>query len=558
MILVLISWIIIFYCFFSFGIAFSDFLKLKTENAVLIVFTGMVAQLIFLTTAAFFINLGFIIFAVNLIISMLFHFYFIRDFKLNWNSIINDFRQFSIVSKLTFFVILISSAFKCAQIPFILDNESYYIQTIKWLNDYGFVKGLANLNIAFGQTSGWHILQSGFNFNFISNRFNDLNGFILVVCAFYLLSIFNLDYKKNKTFHWSIFILVFNVLTFQFINSPSPDLPVFLIGQLIFIYFLKNEITKNEIKIIILLFLFLCFAKITIAPFGLLIFYLIYNDKKQILFFLLSGSVFGILWILKNTILTGFPFYSLSFFPYECDWIVPKKLMENINYMIQNHEFLGIDNFQNFTIFEKFKIWLSFGGINGIFNKGIIILFIIIPFLKIFRKNLEFSILYVFILIHFITVYFLSPQFRFFLIDFIFLASVFLAEIIQFLKLTFKQVEIILISSAILPVFFIYIIDLKSLTENKYNQKTDKLSWQQIYLPEKNSKFYTFTFEKIKIGNLVFNSPKNNVFIYATGDGNLPCVNKNQVEYYKKKLHIVPQMRTKNLKDGFYSKKIKP
>lgn len=558
MILVLISWIIILYCFFSFGIGFSEFLKLKTENAVLIVFTGMVAQLIFLTIAAFFINLGFTIFAINLIISMLLHFYFIKNFKLNLNIIIHDFRQFSNVSKLIFFIILISSAFKCAQIPFILDNESYYIQTIKWLNDYGFVKGLANLNIAFGQTSGWHILQSGFNFNFISNRFNDLNGFILVVCAFYLLSIFNLEYKKNKTFHWSIFILVFNVLTFQFINSPSPDLPVFLIGQLIFIYFLKNEITKNEIKIIILLFLFLCFAKITIAPFGLLIFYLIYNDKKQILFFLLSGLVFGILWILKNTILNGFPFYSLSFLSYKCDWIVPEKLMESLNFMIQNHEFIGINNFQNLTIFEKFKIWLSFGGINGIFNKGIIMLFFIIPFLKIFRKNMKLRVLYVFILIHFITVYFLSPQFRFFLIDFIFLASVTLAQIIHFLKLTLKQVEIILISSAILPVFFIYLIDLNSLTENKFNQETDKLSWQQIYLPEKNSKFHDFTFKKIKIGNLVFNSPENNVFIYATGDGNLPCVNKNQVEYYKKKLHIMPQMRTKNLKDGFYSKKIKP
>lgn len=558
MILVLISWLFIFYSFLSFGIGFSNLLKLKVENSIFNVQLGMVAQLIFLTTAAFFVNLGFTIFAINLIISIVLHFYFIKDFKFKWNIILHDFRQFSIFSKLIFFVILISSAFKCAQVPFILDNETYYIQTIKWLNEYGFVKGLANLNIALGQTSGWHILQSGFNFSFISNRFNDLNGFLLIICTFYFLSVFNENYKKNKTYHWSIFILVFNVLTFQFINSPSPDLPIFLLGQLLFIYFLKNEIKTNEIKIVILLFLLLCFIKITIVPFGLLIFYLIYKDKKQTLFFVLSSFVFGILWIIKNTILTGFSFYSLSFLPYKCDWIVPEKLMESLNFMIQNHEFLGIDNFQNLTIIEKFKIWLSFGGINGVFNKVIIILFIVIPFLKIFRKNLKFKILYVLILIHFITIYYISPQFRFFLIDFIFLASVFLAEIIHFLKLTFKQVEIILISSIILSVFFIYLIDLKSLTENKFNQETDKLRWQQIYLPEKNSKFHDFTFEKIKIENLVFNTPDNNVFIYATGDGNLPCVNKNQVEYYKKKLLIIPQMRTKNLKDGFYSKQIKP
>ena len=230
---------------------------------------------------------------------MLLHFYFIKDFKLNWNIIINDFRQFSIVSKLTFFVILISSAFKCAQVPFILDNESYYIQTIKWLNEYGFVKGLANLNIAFGQTSGWHILQSGFNFSFISNRFNDLNGFILIICAFCYLNIFSYEYRKSKIYHWSIFILVFNVLTFQFINSPSPDLPIFLIGQLIFIYFLKNEITTNEIKIVIFIFLSLCFVKITIAPIGLLIFYLVYQFQFCSLFELMLQYYLKILIVLN-------------------------------------------------------------------------------------------------------------------------------------------------------------------------------------------------------------------------------------------------------------------
>ena len=31
--------------------------------------------------------------------------------------------------------------------PFIIDNETYYIQTIKWLNEYGFVSGLANLHL---------------------------------------------------------------------------------------------------------------------------------------------------------------------------------------------------------------------------------------------------------------------------------------------------------------------------------------------------------------------------------------------------------------------------
>lgn len=140
------------------------------------------------------------------------------------------------------------------------------------------------------------------------------------------------------------------------------------------------------------------------------------------------------------------------------------------------------------------------------------------------------------------------------MIDFIFLASITLAEIVDFLKLKIRQLEIILVISAILPIFFIYFINLKSLTENKFNQEVEKLCWQQIYLPEPNSKFYKVDFEKIKIGNLEFNSPKNTVFIYLTGNGNLPCINKKQIHYYQKKLKIIPQMRTKHLKEGFCSK----
>ena len=57
---------------------------------------------------------------------------------------------------------------QCSTAPFVIDNETYYIQTIKWLNEYGFVRGLANLHISLGQCSGWHILQSAFSFSFAS------------------------------------------------------------------------------------------------------------------------------------------------------------------------------------------------------------------------------------------------------------------------------------------------------------------------------------------------------------------------------------------------------
>ena len=69
--------------------------------------------------------------------------------------------------------------------------------------------------------------------------------------------------------------------------------------------------------------------------------------------------------------------------------------------------------------------------------------------------------------------------------------------------------------------------------------------------PKKNTVYLDF--EK---GNLKYHSPQETSFLYETGNGELPCINKIQIDYFEKKLAVFPQMRTKNTKDGFYSKQI--
>ena len=75
----------------------------------------------------------------------------------------------------------------------------------------------------------------------------------------------------------------------------------------------------------------------------------------------------------------------------------------------------------------------------------------------------------------------------------------------------------------------------------------------QLLYPNPNSNLKT-TFEAKTIGNLNYFSPDPTVYIWATGDGELPCVNEKQLQYFKKRLGIFPQCRTNNIKDGFYSK----
>ena len=556
MIVILFSWLILFYFVITFGVATEYLLKIKAENTIITVILGMITETFLLTCAAFFTSIGLELFLFNLFLTTFLALCFRKKIASNLSTVFNEFNNLATYLKVVFAIILLSSLLKCAQLPYILDNESYYIQTIKWLNQYGFVKGLANLNIAFGQTSAWHILQAGFNFSFITNSINDINGFILVVSSFYFITKFDSYFKQKKQPHWIGFILLFNALSFQFINSPSPDLPVFIIAQIVFYLFLKENKTLDTVKTISLLLIFMFFIKITMAPIALLLLFLFYKEKKGIVFFSIVSFLFSILWIAKNLILTGYPFYPLSYFPIDCDWIIPEKLLNFFNNYIHNHEFLDISNYRNLTLFEKFFIWIQFEGINRIFNIGILILFTLTAFTTTVKTKVEYQFLYLVLLIHFIIIFIISPQFRFFLAEFIFLSCLLIADFLNRHKYSFKWIQIGLFSAAILPIFLLYFINLKVLTDNKLNQNSDSIRWSQIYLPEKNTRFNKMIYDTIHKGNLNYFSPRIDFYIYASSDGSLPCVNKKQIECFENYLKIYPQMRTKNLKDGFYSKSI--
>jgi hypothetical protein len=122
----------------------------------------------------------------------------------------------------------------------------------------------------------------------------------------------------------------------------------------------------------------------------------------------------------------------------------------------------------------------------------------------------------------------------------------------------FSNKKIIFISNAISIViiaFLLFIpINFNKLTSNKLLAKNNTFSIKNIIIPASNSKFEN-EYQLLKIGNLNYNSPINHPFFWGNGTGNLPCVNEKQINYFQKNLHVIPQLRSTELKDGFYAKK---
>jgi hypothetical protein len=560
MVLILLNWIYI--CFTTINIGFSTdrILQLKNQNFIIYSILGLFTTTIFTSIWAIFgrVNIEFhlFLFVVNVAI----FFKFQKEIRLIYQLFYKELFALNTYLKIALSTIAVLILAQCASIPYIIDNESYYIQTIKWINEYGFVKGLANLHFFLAQTSGWHILQCAFNFSFLYDKFNDISGFCLLLGNVFAFTKLN-DYLKNKNLKYLIIGLLplANVFFFQFISTPSPDIPIYIFSFLIFFYFLENykNLDVESFNLIVILVLFSLFIKTTAFVLIFIpIFLLAKNFKKLLPEIYKSVSISIIiltLFVIKNSIISGIPLFPITNFHLsEFDYSIPEAIAQ---LYLQETKLCGYlltnDQYNQMSIYELFVEWLTLPKLHGLLNKLSIILLIFCPIFiyKFFHKK-EVWILYMIMCLQLAFLFWTSPQYRFFM-NFLLLFCFFIIAII-----------LDKINYIILPLYFsIFItgyvllipINLNHFTKNKFVLSTSNFSTKNIVFPYQNSKFKT-AFEHLQNGNLYFYSPVENDFLWSSGDGKLPCVNKAQIEYFDYYYKVKPQMRSTDLKDGFYAK----
>ena len=266
MLLIFLSWIYILFTTINLGFGLDKVLRLKNKNFVVTSILGLFTITVFASIWAILGRINIEFHSFMLVLNLTLFFKFKKEILAVYNSFKTEIYQLELPLKIylgliTFFIIS-----QCASIPYVNDNESYYIQTIKWLNEYGFVKGLINIHFFLGQTSGWHITQSVFNFSFLYHNFNDLSGFCLL-----LGNIFSIQklgtYFNNKNINYLVVGLfpITNVFLFQFISAPSPDIPVYIISVIIIFYFIENfkKITLEVFHLIVILSFFMLYIKNT-------------------------------------------------------------------------------------------------------------------------------------------------------------------------------------------------------------------------------------------------------------------------------------------------------
>ena len=449
------------------------------------------------------------------------------------------------------------------------DDGLYYSTSIKWLQEYGTVKGLANLNPRIGFNSNWFVLQANFGFSFLNaGLFNDLNGLLYLWVFLYSLGGISDFLKGNFSLSNSLSVLFFIPLlalhlsaksdyVFYNVNqlsSSSPDIIVTILLWLIFLLFIEDIAKgKGQISFQSLLIIFysawVISIKLSSIPVMLLSAYYIFNwlrkrKTKQVLGIAMLALTLLLPWFARNILVSGylvFPFSRIDVF--NVAWKIP---IEHVRWHENAVKAYAVSNATNLNqpFHQSIVSWFpSWFGKQLFIQQSVLILtfiitvvFFITIVLQLLRKNIYFfktNIGFFVLLVTFFTgiIFWLmnGPDFR---LGYGFLWPYCIFSIILFLKYFLEDHFRFIIYPVIIYIFFVPVFYYQGLLKKSMKAMTQPPV--ALRMPEKTET------RQMNTGQLVYL-----VFHDDSWNCPLPVTNNNEFATIK------PQLLGKSLRDGF-------
>ncbi|WP_276966689.1 hypothetical protein [Chryseobacterium sp.] len=446
------------------------------------------------------------------------------------------YKEFHQFSKKDFVVLSVSSLaviFAGSFYPYILDHFGYYIPTLKWLTEYGLVRGISNTDLTLGQMSLWHVFQAGFS-NF-SDPFLRINTVLLIIYTLYTV-------EKRNWIH-----LCFLPVLLLFSQSPSPDLPV-----IIFSLIILNEIMAGQ-KNTTFLFAFSIFV-FAIKP--TMIWLPVLTFLSSLLIFkanfrsLISGMIILLLFFIKNLWTFGYPIFPLALGDVGIFWKPnPEVLKISSQFAIMKTYDMQYtyEEIQKFSTADYIRNWFSLDGIKSKINILFVLSLIIFSVFAWVKKRKLITLICISLLMKSILVLIFSAQYRFFIDVFFVIFFVIFHEYFDRKKAVFVF--------SVLSIFFISILSFPEFIQSylpsfRVGTFMTGFEKEQIYKP---STYQYEKFDTYKVGNFKFNVSHHYPYSFDTP---LPAITPAYL-LDNVKTGIFPQLSDKNdIKKGFIWKKM--
>ena len=231
---------------------------------------------------------------------------------------------------------------------FVYDTNLYHAQAIRWLEEYGIVKGLANIQSRAAYNSSVFCLSALYSMKYVFGQsMHTLQGFMALILASMCLDLGKMF--KGKKVALSDFAKIGAVyylsLLYDEITSPSSDYAVMIILFYIVIKWLElleeKEASSVPYSLLCVAGVYTVTLKLTA---GLVLILLVkpvimlLKEKKwqEIWVYLLMGTLVIAPYLARNVIISGwllYPFEHLDLF--NVDWKVPEMIVSADAYQIK-------------------------------------------------------------------------------------------------------------------------------------------------------------------------------------------------------------------------------
>ncbi|MBR6237963.1 MAG: hypothetical protein IKQ83_02850 [Lachnospiraceae bacterium] len=233
------------------------------------------------------------------------------------------------------------------------DTNLYHAQAIHWIEDYGVVPGLANIQSRFGYNSAEFALNAFYGFKWLLGRsLHTSAGFFALLSTFVAAGITGAFKEENNgkriipriSDFVRIGLIFYLGLIYSEMISPASDYYAqLMLFDLIIIWFdlfrIKNdEVMSTDISpvqgILCILLVYAVTIKLSLAPLVLLalipgIKWIRNKNIKSILTCLISGLVISVPYFIRGHIISGWILYPATFIGFGSpDWQVPKGMAQ--------------------------------------------------------------------------------------------------------------------------------------------------------------------------------------------------------------------------------------
>ncbi len=385
MLYILLIWIFVFITAFLLGSGFFCFIhgknitslptSLHIEN---ICMTGLIVSTVAAQIISIFYKVSLLADIILFVLSLLCIIPMIKTGMLK--ALSDQFRSKSkkakVISVAVVVFVVLLFAYAGSRGYFHYDSDLYHGQSIKWIEEYGLVKGLGLLHLRLAYNSASFALSAIYSFAFVSGQsFHTVAAFIAMLCMLSALRVFHII--RDKIIFISDFVRIgsiyYIVNIFDEIVSPASDYftMLFFIHSIISALDIYESRKKNNVKffedyiIPALTTVFIPTLKLSAAPVVILVFIpliALIRDKKdvQIIKSIFTSLVITVPFFVRNFFLSGrllYPSKALDIF--NPAWKIPDIFREmDSNYIIAYGRGYSTMEAAEYPFTEWFSHWI--------------------------------------------------------------------------------------------------------------------------------------------------------------------------------------------------------